>query len=123
MVSASYSWQEVCASALGESDPKKLISCVERAIAAIERRYADLGSNPGTPKELRAIRKAISALERHLTEKLIPHIAVDAPKPPVRISGAAPERPASEFDMHARRLLLCLRSTPLQGKPVVGKSK
>ncbi|HEX4919671.1 MAG TPA: hypothetical protein VFV92_02910, partial [Candidatus Bathyarchaeia archaeon] len=79
MERASYSWQEVCVSALRESDPKKLIACIEQAIIAIERRHAEWGSNPGTPDELRAIRKAISGLENLANEKLGTHGAVDIP--------------------------------------------
>lgn len=79
IMESSYGWREVCVSALRESDPKKLIACIEQAITAIERRYAEWGSNPGTPDELSAIRKAISGLESLANEKLGTHSAVDVP--------------------------------------------
>ena len=77
---ASYAWREVCASALRESDPKKLVACLERAITAIERRYAEWEISPGTSNELRAIRNTISGLETVLREKLSAHGEGDIPR-------------------------------------------
>ena len=65
----NYAWREVCALALRESDPKKLIAHLDDAITAIERRRAEWASSPGPPDELRDIRKTISSLERLLKEK------------------------------------------------------
>jgi biotin-(acetyl-CoA carboxylase) ligase len=61
-----YSWWKPYASALRESERKKMIACVEEAMNAMERRYAEWGNNPGTAAELKAIRKAISALQRRV---------------------------------------------------------
>ena len=118
----SYAWREVCASALREYDPKKLITRIEHAIAAIERRYAEWASNPGTPDELRLIRETISRLEGLLQEKLLTNRSVD-----VRISAAptadsAEKGIATEFDRHIKRLV-SLRSNPLHEKQVIHKSK
>lgn len=122
MARASYTWRDICLSALRESDPKKLVASTEQAITAIERRYADWGNTPGTPDELRAIRQVISDLERQLAEKLCAHIAVDVPKPPKGISTPQAAVPG-EFEGQARRLLLSLRSTTLYAKQVAPKSK
>ena len=65
-----HSWREVCDSALGESDPQKLIGCIEYAITALERRYAEWDSDPGTRAELNSIQKTVLALERHMKEKV-----------------------------------------------------
>jgi len=62
-------WREAYDLALRESDPRKLIGCIEYAIFAIERRYSEWGNDPGTPAELAAIRKCISALKRLMKEK------------------------------------------------------
>jgi len=56
----SYPWREVCASALRETNSKKLITRIEHAIAAIERRYAEWASNPGTPDELSPLANYLS---------------------------------------------------------------
>jgi hypothetical protein len=39
-------------------------------ITALERRFAEWGSDPGTPAELKALRKALSALQRLMNETL-----------------------------------------------------
>ena len=59
-----HTWHEVYASTLTQSDPRKLIGCVEDAIRAFERRYSEWGTHPGTPTELATIQKCISALHR-----------------------------------------------------------
>ena len=59
-----HTWHTAYASAMRESDPDELIGRIEYAISAIERRYSEWESNPGTPAELTAIQKCISALER-----------------------------------------------------------
>jgi hypothetical protein len=120
---ASYAWREVCVSALRESDPKKVIACIDDAITAIERRHAEWESNPGTPDELRLIRTTISGLEGLLKEKLGTHGGVDVRSSEARTSDPEEERIATEFDEHIKRLLLSLRSTPLYGKQIVHKSK
>jgi hypothetical protein len=60
----SHSWRKAYELALTESDPSKLIGRIEYALNALERRYSEWESNPGTPAELTAIQKCISALER-----------------------------------------------------------
>jgi len=62
------SWREACAAALRESEPVRLLSRIESTITALERRYAEWGSDPGTAAELKAIQKALSALERLMNE-------------------------------------------------------
>ena len=52
-----------------QTDPSKLIGCVEYAITAIERRYSEWGTNPGTEAELAAIHKCISALNRLMKQE------------------------------------------------------
>jgi hypothetical protein len=59
-----HSWREAYEAALLESDPCKLIGRIEYALNALERRHADWGTDPGTPAELSAIQKCISALQR-----------------------------------------------------------
>lgn len=70
MGSVRDSWQEACAAALGESDPVRLVGRIESAITALERRYAEWGSDPGTPAELKAIQKTIFSLERLMKQEL-----------------------------------------------------
>jgi hypothetical protein len=120
---ARYAWPEVCVSALRESDPKKLIACIDYAITAIERRHAEWESNPGTPDELRDIRKTISHLESLLKEKLLTNGAVDVRRSAAKTSDPAEERIAAEFDGQIKQLPLSLRSTPLYGKQIIRKSK
>jgi len=64
-----YAWRKVYLSALRESDPEERIARIKRATTALERRYAEWGTTPGTPAELKAIRKAISDLQGLLKEK------------------------------------------------------
>ena len=64
-----YGWREVYVSALQEPDPKKRIAFIKKATTALERRYAEWGSTPGTPAELKAIRKAISDLRGMLKDE------------------------------------------------------
>ena len=61
-VRVSHSWHQAYASALRESDPGELIGRIEYAISAIERRYSEWEADPGSPAELTAIQKCISAL-------------------------------------------------------------
>ena len=70
MVVPRYSWREACADALAESDPNKLLACMEYAITALETRCAQWDTAPGTATELNAIRETILALRRHLEDKL-----------------------------------------------------
>ena len=64
-----YAWREVYVSALQESDPGKRIALIKKAATAMERRYAEWGSTPGTQAELKAIQKAISDLQDLLKPK------------------------------------------------------
>ena len=66
-----HSWQEAYALAFREPDPDKLIGRIEYALMAIERRYSEWDTYPGTPAELRAIQKCITALQRLMKEKHI----------------------------------------------------
>ena len=68
-----HSWREAYEAALLESDPGKLIGRIEYALNALERRYADWGTDPGTPAELSAIQKCISALQRLMRQGQIGH--------------------------------------------------
>lgn len=113
-----YAWREGFVSALRESDPKKLIACIEQAITAIERRHSEWGEYPGTPAELKAIQKAISALETVLKKKLRTYGAVELQRAAAGTSEAAEDGAAIEFDGQVRRLLLVLRSSPLYGKRI-----
>lgn len=63
-VRVPHSWHAAYASALRESDPTKLIGRIEYAISAIERRYSEWETYPGTLAELTSIRKCIRTLER-----------------------------------------------------------
>ena len=65
----SHSWREAYEMALMESDPNRLIGRIEYALNALERRYSQWGTHPGTPAELAAIQKSISALERLMKQK------------------------------------------------------
>jgi hypothetical protein len=59
-----HSWREAYELALMESDPIKVIGRIEYAMYALERRYSEWTRDPGTPAELAAIEKCISALAR-----------------------------------------------------------
>jgi len=63
-----HSWHHAYISALRESDPHKLLGRIEYAISAIERRYAQWGTDPGSAAELTAIKKCISTLRRLMKE-------------------------------------------------------
>jgi hypothetical protein len=67
--SRHYSWQEAYETALQEVDSKKLVGSVGRAAVIIEQRYAEWGDRPGTPAEIKAIKKALRALRRLLRER------------------------------------------------------
>jgi hypothetical protein len=64
------SWQEACATALGESDPVRLLGLIETTMTALQSRYAEWGSDPATPAELTSILNALSALQRLMNETL-----------------------------------------------------
>jgi len=64
-----HSWREAYEAALIETDPKKLIGRIEYALNALERRYADWATDPGTPAELTAIQQCISALQRLMRQE------------------------------------------------------
>jgi hypothetical protein len=100
-----HSWREACALALAESDPSKLPGRVEYAITALERRYAEWGSDPGTQAELNAIHRGISALEHLMNEKL-----VRSENALPRNSGEISEEAHLGQLGHIRRLFLILRS-------------
>lgn len=70
-VRVPHSWHEAYASAFTESDPSKLNGRIEYALNAIERRYSEWGSDPGTPAELTAIQKCICTLRRLMKQNPI----------------------------------------------------
>ena len=72
-------WREAYELALMESDPIKAIGRIEYAMYALERRYAEWATDPGTPAELAAIQKCISALVR-LTKQN--HLGTDGANSP-----------------------------------------
>lgn len=81
-----HSWREAYELALIESDPSKLIGRIEYALYALERRYAEWGTDPGTPAELTAIQKCISALERLMKQQQLerPNAVLLPAKTPTR---------------------------------------
>ena len=107
MAHARLSWREACDSALQESDPKKLLGCIEYAITTLERRYAEWDTDPGTAAELNAIRKTILALERHIRKRL--GYGADPPKATEGTSDATEHSVASGLGQ-VRRLFRVLRS-------------
>jgi DNA-binding GntR family transcriptional regulator len=66
---ARYSWQKVYASALRGSDPRRLLAHIEQATLVLEKRAAEWGTRPGTPAELKEIRKAVATLRKRLKGK------------------------------------------------------
>jgi hypothetical protein len=72
-----HSWHHAYASALKESDPNRFIGRVEYAISTIEKRYSEWATDPGSPAELKALQKCISALRRRMKqEQMCGHGAV-----------------------------------------------
>jgi hypothetical protein len=84
-----------------------LLGRIEYAIAALERRYVEWESNPGTPAELKAIQKAFFALESLMKEELGRYGAV--PRPTEGISDATEHSVANDLGQ-VRHLFLVLRS-------------
>lgn len=70
-VCVSHAWHDAYVSALSESDPDRLIGRIEYAIIAIERRYAQWGTDPGTPAERKAVQKCISTLKRLMRQEQV----------------------------------------------------
>lgn len=63
-----HSWRQAYELALTESDSIRVIGRIEYAMYALERRYSEWATDPGTPAELAAIQKCISALGRLLKQ-------------------------------------------------------
>lgn len=61
-----YPWQESCAEPPHATDPEQALRLIELAVCAIEKRYAEWQSRPGTPEELAVIRETISKLRTDL---------------------------------------------------------
>lgn len=78
-----HSWQEAYALAFRESDPDQRVGRIEYALMAIERRYSEWETYPGTPAELRAIQKCISALQRLMKEKRVSRQLAIVPTAPI----------------------------------------
>jgi hypothetical protein len=57
-------WREAYELAITESDSIKVIGRIEYALCVLERRCSEWRADPGTPAELAAIQKCISALAR-----------------------------------------------------------
>jgi hypothetical protein len=102
-----HSWREAYELALIESDSSKLIGRIEYALNALERRYSEWGTDPGTPAELRAIQECISTLERLMKQELGRHGAVP-PGATWGISDATEPNVANELGQ-VRRFFLVLR--------------
>jgi hypothetical protein len=64
--SPNYLWQRACSAALRQSDPRQLLSLLEYAVAALERRFAEWSDAPGTQAELCAIQEFTSKLNERL---------------------------------------------------------
>jgi len=62
-----YRWQKTYKTVLHESDRAKSLPLIECAIVELERRFAELGDEPATAVELKAIFKATSTLRRRLS--------------------------------------------------------
>jgi hypothetical protein len=62
-----YRWQKTFNSVLHASDRAKTLPLIERALVELERRFAELGDEPATAVELKAIFKATSTLRRRLS--------------------------------------------------------
>lgn len=60
-------WQEMCDSVLQEPDPAKALHLFDRALSALERRFAVLGKQPATKAELKAILGAISMFRQRFS--------------------------------------------------------
>jgi hypothetical protein len=52
-----------------EADPGKRVGRIEYSLHVLERRYSQWGIDPGTPAELMAIQKCISALQRLMKQE------------------------------------------------------
>ena len=109
---ARQTWQEACLSALREPHPSKLPSRIECAVHALERRYVEWGENPGSRAELKAIRKAIAALEA-LTEVRLEEGILSLAGKGRATSGAQPGV-AQQLD-EAKRMFVVLRCSPSRG--------
>ena len=81
-----HSWREAYELALIESDPVEAIGRMEYAMYALERRYSEWRTDPGTPAELAAIRTCISALVRLMKQN------------PLRTHGAVLETSTGSFE-------------------------
>lgn len=76
-------WRQAYELAMIESDPNRLIGRIEYALNALERRYAEWGTDPGTPAELTAIRNCISTLIRLMKQtQLRPSAVLSVAKAP-----------------------------------------
>ena len=62
-----YRWQKTYNAVLHASDRAKTLPLIERALVELERRFAELGDQPATEVELKAIFKATSTLRQRLS--------------------------------------------------------
>ena len=64
--SPNYLWQHTCSAALVQSDPNQLLSYLESAVTALEKRLAEWSQAPGNQAELHAIQDFTSQLSERL---------------------------------------------------------
>jgi len=64
--SPDFLWQRACSAALRQSDPRQLLSLLECAVTALEKRLAEWSDAPGTRAELCAIQESTSKLNETL---------------------------------------------------------
>ncbi len=108
-----HSWQKAYELALKESDPSKFIGRIEYAIMALERRYSEWGSDPGTGAELTAIQKCISVLERKMKQELAGNQGAVPSTAPERSSNAT-QRSTTKDQEQVTSLSLVVQSSPAQ---------
>ncbi len=109
----SHSWRTAYELALKESDPNKLTGSIEYAIMALERRYSEWGTDPGTGAELTAIQKCISVLERKMKQELSANQAAVLSTAPERSSNAT-QLSTTKDQEQVTRLSLVVQSGPAQ---------
>ena len=85
-----HSWRKAYELALMESDLIEMIGCIEYAMNTLERRYSEWGTDPGTPAELSAIQKCISALARLMKQSRPATEGANLPTSAGRSSGTGP---------------------------------
>ena len=93
----SHYWLEAYELALKEPDPGEVIGRIEYAIYALERRYSEWVTDPGTPAELASIQKCISALARLVKQNRLGTDGAD-----LSTSGSSNGRKQNVTEKHGR---------------------